>query len=171
MRTLNQEPALQNHQPPTRTVHSQDEPFLPLSPRLDQLTAGLHALEQWYAADFEKRVADVTEVLRAQITQDLCSRFDSELDFHLIAVREQYEQRLQAYAEQLQSSRKQAANETLLEEVRRIEAALHTCNEELDRLLPDDSVALGKLLQLRTQQLELKAYLRGLRFQVKQAGL
>ena len=32
----------------------------------------------------------------------------------------------------------------------------------------DDSVAIGRLLQIRTQELELKAYLRGLNFQ---AGL
>jgi hypothetical protein len=30
--------------------------------------------------------------------------------------------------------------------------------------VPDDSIALGELLKIRAQELELKAYVRGLKF-------
>jgi uncharacterized membrane-anchored protein len=62
----------------------------------------------------------------------------------------------------------QAPAATLAEEIARTETRMAECAAQMEKLLTDDSVVLGRLLQMRNEQLELKAYIRGLKFK---AGL
>jgi hypothetical protein len=110
------------------------------------------------------------EALRAQLA--------SELDSRVEAIRKEYEERLSAQASQWESQRVAMVKE--LQELRRkapgsdvqaeisateavMSASMNRTSREMERLVPDAS-SLAKLLQIRVEELEMKAYLRGLKF-------
>jgi ribosomal protein L29 len=91
----------------------------------------------------------------------------AELQTQLEEVRAQYETGSRALQEKLKVGQPagQASMEHVLKEIARVEADASRCASDLERMVADDSVAIGRLLQIRNQELELKAYLRGLNFQ------
>jgi len=156
------------------------EPFSGPSPKLNRLIEGVRSLEQWYAADFERRVSSLTEILKNQITEELRAQFSSELNSHIERARSQYEERLYTQAGQWQSQkeslekeieelrRKIPSNEVLQEIVATEAAVSKYANKgsfELQGLTLDVG-SLGKLLQGAVEELEIKAYLRGLKFRL-----
>jgi hypothetical protein len=147
---------------------------------LNRLIDGVRSLEQWYAADFERRVASLTEILKNQITEELRSQFSSELISHVERVRSQYEERLYTQANQWQLQRESLEKE--IEELRRklpsndvwkeiaaTESAVSQYTNkgslELEGLTLN-AASLTKLLQGAVEELETKAYLRGLKFRL-----
>src|SRR6185295_20224146 len=50
------------------------------------------------------------------------------------------------------------------EEMACTEAAIRKCSSELESLRPDDAAGMARFLQQKTEQLELRAYLRGLQY-------
>jgi hypothetical protein len=156
------------------------EPFSGTSPKLNRLIDNVRSLEQWYAADFERRVASLTEILKNQITEELKSQFSSELNSHVERARSQFEERLYAQASQWQSQReslekeieelrRKLPNNDVLKEIATTEAAVSQCTNkgslELEGLTLNAG-ALGKLLQGAVEELETRAYLRGLKFRL-----
>jgi hypothetical protein len=115
-------------------------------------------LEMWYAADFERRLAEATELLRAQITADLLAQFNAELKSQVENVRREYDEKL-----------KSRTHDDSGEEIARTEAAILKCSSELEALTPDDAAGMARLLQRKTEQLELRAYLRGLQRRSRKA--
>jgi len=110
------------------------------------------------------------EALRAQLA--------SELDSRVEAIRKEYEERLSAQASQwesqraamvkeLQELRLKAPGSDVLAEISATEtvmsASMNRTSREMERLVPD-AASLAKLLQIRVEELEMKAYLRGLKF-------
>jgi predicted RNase H-like nuclease (RuvC/YqgF family) len=149
---------------------SAKEPFSDQVPALDQLTAGIRRLEQWYAADFERRVVGLTELLQGQITAELRSQYSSELASQVDIVRRQYEERI--YAQSSQSQHLEKENEDLRQQLKRVsqeidatEATLSKSSSNLEMEgVVTDAASLGKLLQTRVEELEMRSYLRGLKF-------
>lgn len=154
------------------------EPFTGPAPKLDRLIDGVRSLEQWYAADFERRVAGLTELLKNQISEELRAQFSVELNSHVERIRRQYEERIYTQAGQWESQR--VVLEREIEDLRRRVPSGEVINEiaatealigasvgkgslEIERLIPD-AASLAKLLQSRIEELETKAYLRGLKF-------
>jgi len=136
----------------------------------DRVAKNVRDLESWYASELERRLASLTEVLNTQ------------LQAQVQEVREQYT--LQAAALQLRAQEAQAHAQAnaqahaqapagatdsnrLFEEIKKIEGIAQKCSLELERMVADDTVNLGVLLQMRNQQLEVRAYLRGLKFCVE----
>ena len=124
----------------------------------DRLAKHVRTLETWYSTEFERRLNEMAKVLRA------------ELQVQLEEVRAQYESGSRALQEKLKVGQpagqaSQASMEHVLKEIARVEADASRCTADLERMVADDSVAIGRLLQIRNQELELKAYLRGLNFQ------
>jgi hypothetical protein len=156
------------------------ELFSGTSPKLNRLIDNVRSLEQWYAADFERRVASLTEILKNQITEELKSQFSSELNSHVERARSQFEERLYAQASQWQSQReslekeieelrRKLPNNDVLKEIATTEAAVSQYTNkgslELEGLTLNAG-ALGKLLQGAVEELETRAYLRGLKFRL-----
>ena len=161
------------------------EPFTGPAPKLDRLIEGVRSLEQWYAVDFERRVAGLTELLKNQISEELRAQFSVELNSHVERIRRQYEERIYTQAGQWESQRLslESQRQTLekeIEDLRRrvpsgdvmneiasteavISASMDKGSLEIQRLIPD-AASLSKLLQSRIEELEMKAYLRGLKF-------
>jgi hypothetical protein len=111
----------------------------------------VRALEDWYSEELGRRLADLAEILNA------------ELQAQIEEVQAEYEKRcqdLQKNSVQLPRGHSQK----LLDEITRSERDAATCAVRLETLVPDDSIALGELLKIRAQELELKAYVRGLKF-------
>jgi len=158
------------------------EPFSGDSPKLNRLIDGIRSLEEWYAADFERRIASLTELLKGQITEELRSQFSSELDSRAEGIREQYEERLYAQASQWQSQRESLDKEIeelrrksndVLQEIANTEAAMNEWANKGNIELESqnlDAAELGKLLQSRIEKLETRAYLRGLKFRTNQSA-
>ena len=128
----------------------------------DRVVGEVRTLEDWYSAEFERRLAELTEVLNSQL--------EARVEQVRRQFQEQYET-LEQQASQAVSTPSPAAPvpfqgspAELLEELKRSEASRQKIVSELERMVADDTVPLGKLLQLRNQELELKAYIRGLKF-------
>lgn len=122
------------------------------APIEERVVQQVRALEAWYAAEFERRLAELTEVLKIQLQIQV-----EELQQH-------YERRVNTLLEKAQAPTTAHNPEKLLEEIQRAEAVAHKCSSELERMVADDTVNLGLLLQMRNHQLEVRAYLRGLKF-------
>ena len=54
--------------------------------------------------------------------------------------------------------------EELMREIARVEAELMRCEAEIEARVAGDDAGLGGLFRIRTERLQLEAYLRGLRF-------
>jgi len=154
-------------------------------PFLDRLAVGVRALEEWYSTDFERRVTEITGVLRNQISEELRAQFTTELNASAERTRKQYEERAYMQFERWESERQSLKKEIeeiqsrlpgkeFLNEIAATESAIGRSQEEF-RLDSDRDVtsadALGQLLQKRAQQLELQAYLKGLKFVVERTGI
>src|SRR5215510_11757013 len=116
----------------------------------DRVVNRVRSLEDWYSAELGRRLADLAEILNA------------ELQSQIEEVQAEYEKRcqdLQKNSVQLPRGHSQK----LLDEITRSERDAATCAVRLETLVPDDSVALGELLKIRAQELELKAYVLGLK--------
>jgi hypothetical protein len=137
-------------------------------------------LEQWYAADFERRVTGLTEVLKNQITEELRALYSSELNAQVDKVQKQYEERLtlqtrqwemqrESLMRELEELRKKVPNTDVMTEIAATEAIMTVSTDrssrEFERMAPD-AVSLGRILQARIEELETKAYLRGLKFRL-----
>jgi len=147
---------------------------------LNRLIDNVRSLEQWYAADFERRVASLTEILKNQITEELKSQFSSELNAYVERARSQFEERLYTQASQwqlqreslekeLEELRRKLPSNDVLKEIAAMEAAVskYTNRGSLDlEGMTLNSGSLGKLLQGAVEELEAKAYLRGLKFRL-----
>ena len=119
----------------------------------NRLINHLRSLEDWYAAEFERHLKDLAEILNVEL--------QSEVE----EVRTQYEERYKGLQQKsAQLLRKSNSLREVSEEITRCEERVAQCASELERLVPDDSISLGKLLKIRAQQLEMKAYIRGLKF-------
>jgi hypothetical protein len=163
---------------------SSKEPFSGPSPKLNRLIDNVRSLEQWYAADFERRVASLTEILKNQITEELKSQFSSELNAHVERARSQFEERFYTQASQWQLQRESLEKELeelrrklpgndVLKEIAAMEAAVskYTNRGSLEvEGLTLNAGSLGKLLQGAVEELETKAYLRGLKFRLPNTG-
>ena len=117
----------------------------------DRVVNRVRSLEDWYSAELGRRLADLAEILNA------------ELQSQIEEVQSEYEKRcqdIQKNSVQLP----QGHNQKLLDEITRSERDAAKCAAKLETLVPDDSVALGELLKIRAQELELKSYVRGLKF-------
>jgi regulator of replication initiation timing len=144
---------------------------------VDKLATRIRSLEDWYAVDFRRRLTELTQVLHGEIVDSLRAEFNAGFQQKIENVRTEYKERLQAHLNQWHSEnsllqreigelKKQVSNESVLDEIVRVEQALQKCTAQIEMSISDDSVVLGKLLQIRTQELELKAYLKGLNFRL-----
>lgn len=162
----------QAHMDVSKDTFSRSTPFL------DRLAVGVRALEEWYATDFERRVTEITGVLRNQISEELRAQFTTELNATAERTRKQFEERAYMQFEKWESERqlmkkeieelqKQLPGKELCNEIAATETAIGRSQQEFRMDFEREVVssdALGQLLQKKAHQLELQAYLRGLKF-------
>ncbi|HET9220826.1 MAG TPA: hypothetical protein VFR18_27850 [Terriglobia bacterium] len=156
------------------------EPFAEPTPGLNRLTDTVRSLEQWYAADFERRVNGLTEVLKSQISEELRAQYAAELNAQVERVQKQYEERMTTQSRQwdqqrdsmekeIAELRKKVPNNDVITEIAATEAIMTVSADrsarELERVAPD-AASLGRVLQARIEELETRAYLRGLKFRL-----
>lgn len=60
--------------------------------------------------------------------------------------------------------RKNRKNNDLQREIERVEEEISKCDRDLTAWVAGDNVAMGRLFRIRTERLQLEAYLQGLRF-------
>jgi hypothetical protein len=150
-------------------------------PKLDRLIDGVRSLEQWYATDFEKRIAGLTAMLETQIRQELRAELSAEVTSQAEKLREQYEESVyaqfgrwemqrQALEKDIAELRRKAPGDELVAEIATTEKALNALADrvslELQQLVPD-APSVSRMMQSRVEEMTLKAYLRGLKFRVE----
>jgi|SRR3954470_17351061 len=158
--------------------------FSKTTPFLDRLAVGVRALEEWYAADFERRVTEITGVLRNQISEELRAQFTTELNASSERTRKQFEERAYmqferweidraALKKEIEDLQSRLPGKDLLNEIGVTESAIGRAQTE-SRFDAEREItsadALGQLLQKKAQQLELQAYLKGLKYAVDRTG-
>ena len=158
--------------------------FSKTTPFLDRLAVGVRALEEWYAADFERRVTEITGVLRNQISEELRAQFTTELNAATERTRKQFEERAYMQFErweierislkkEIEELQNRLPGKDLLNEIAVTESAIGRAQAEC-RLDAERDIAsadaLVQLLQKRAQQLEFQSYLKGLKFAVERTG-
>jgi hypothetical protein len=167
-----------------RVDHPQDAEMDSLSdplPKLDRLVDGVRSLEQWYAADFDKRINALTAMLETQIRQELRAEFSAELTAQAEQLKQKYEESVyaqfgrwdlqrQALEKDIAELRKKAPDEELVAEIAATEKALKELaakvSLELQQLDPD-AASVSRMMQSRVEEMTLKAYLRGLKFRTE----
>ena len=123
------------------------------TPIADRVLKNVQELQAVYAAEFERRLAALAEILNTQLQTQIQEVKNAPRSATPVVV--------QLPAAPAADG---AMPEKLLEEIKQTEEVAQKCAVELERMVADDGVNLGLLLQMRNQQLEVRAYLRGLRF-------
>jgi hypothetical protein len=156
----------------TDTVHdiarNLPEPFSE-PPKLDRLVGNVRILEDWYCATFRRRIAEVTELLSSQISEELRSHFDLQDKSQNVSAENQQESNVESLKKEIDQLRSGSRLTDGLGEVERIEKQIDEIETELEHSFTTDSVPLSRLLQLRTTQTDLKSYLRGLKFFIEKS--
>jgi hypothetical protein len=159
-------------------VESVKEPGAGPTANFDRLAEKMRSLEQWYAADFERRVASITEMLKQQISEELRAQFNTEVESRTERLREQFEERLYTRVGEWQSQqaslereieelRRKVPSKNLQDEIASVEAAMArytTAGTPGFDSQPADPASLSRMLQTKVEEMEMRAYLRGLRF-------
>jgi hypothetical protein len=127
-------------------------------PTEERVVKQVRALEAWYAAEFQRRLTELTELL------------NNHLQVQIEELQQHYERRVQIMQEKTKANAAVVmaqSPERLLEEIKLTQVVAYKCTSELERMLADDSVNLGLMLQMRNRELELRAYLHGLKFSLE----
>jgi hypothetical protein len=143
--------------------------------RLDKPSDVVKSLEAWYASDFERRITELTELLQIQITQQMREQFVSELESRVESLRGEYEARMDSQFEKWESDRKAMQEEMenlrkhdpvfgLRKEIDSTEAILREKDVALRKMMSDDSLPLGSIMEVRVERAELMGYLKALNF-------
>jgi hypothetical protein len=130
----------------------------------ERLVSEVRTLEDWYSTEFERRLTELAGVLNSQLearVEEVRSHYRDQYQ----ALQQEASQARQALASP-ESSPAAAPSRELLEELARVEASAQKCAVDLERMVADEGIPMGQLLQLRNQEVELKAYMRGLKFNV-----
>lgn len=112
----------------------------------------IHAISAWYASDFDRRVTELAEILRTEITEQLRSQFADELERRVAG---------------LQSEPQKDFAKELFQEIEFVRKDLQKKETELLRRMSEDVFPFADVLKLRSEASELSAYLRGLSFRAK----
>lgn len=130
----------------------------------ERVVSEVRTLENWYSTEFERRLTELAGVLNSQLearVEEVRSHYREQYQ----ALQQQAIQAPQAIASS-ESSQAAAPSRELLEELASVEASVQKCAADLERMVADEGIPMGQLLQLRNQEVELKAYMRGLKFNV-----
>ena len=132
----------------------------------ERVVGEVRTLEDWYSAEFERRLAELSKVLNDQLearVEELRAQYQKEYELLQQKANQPHAQS-QSPSPSPSLSAPGLTPKELREELARSEANAQKLASDLERMVADDTVPMGKLLQLRSQELELKAYVRGLKF-------
>jgi len=133
-------------------------------PELTQLVGNVRILEEWYSSTFRRRITEVTELLTAQISEEVRVQYEIEGKSLIVPADSPSDAIVEALRNEIAQLKRGVAPNGGLEEIDRIEKQINEIETELEHSFTVDSVPLSRLLQLRTTQTDLKSYLRGLKY-------
>jgi hypothetical protein len=142
------------------------DPAEPFSnpPRLDHVVGNVRILEEWYSSTYRRRIAEITQLLSNQITEEVRCQFEQERRPLIEPADSQSESTIDSLKQEIAQLKQGSQLNDGFSEIDRIEKQINDIEAELEHSFTVDSVPLSRLLQLRTTQTDLKSYLRGLKF-------
>jgi hypothetical protein len=160
----------------TLNMTAESDDCHPVASLLNHVMAGIRAIEGQYAATVMMAVKKLAEDLSSQMTGDSSTRTSADTQRLIASSRKAFEDRVQDSYVQHNAERESFRDEIknlgsewnrtdLLKEIAQTELAIENSEAHIQWMLWDTSVDLARIMQARLYQSELKAYLRGLRFQ------
>src|SRR4051812_43235217 len=144
-------------------------------PKLDHVAGNVRILEEWYSSTYRRRIAEITQLLSNQITEEVRCQFEQERRPVIEPVVEPVVNKSESIIDSLKQEIAQLKQGSPVNdgfsEIDRIEKQINEIEAELEHSFTVDSVPLSRLLQLRTTQTDLKSYLRGLKFCVGKSAI
>jgi hypothetical protein len=144
---------------------SLQEPVDSLSIELARISAEIQSINSGFQAHMQQALAQTREAFEKQY-QERLDRSVGELREQLRStiedeLRKEFEAALQTRIAHLAEVPK---------EIERVTTQLEGFTKEIVTMLDDPAVELSKVMRKRTEQAELKAYLTGLRFSIRDQG-
>jgi hypothetical protein len=145
---------------------------------LKELADDLHRIS---AANYVGKLKEAIHLLRKNAREEIRETMRNELDVQfrtaMEAVREQFQDRLnqtkaefenekQRFAKELDDFRRRDRREKLQSELTRTAQALRDVGTEIAEMLEDPNIELAKVIRQNAAQNEMKAYARGLSYQL-----
>jgi hypothetical protein len=148
---------------------------------VNHLVAGMRAIETEYAPTVMMTVRKLAEELSLQLTGDSEKDSETAARERMASARKAFEERVLAHyadwdrqQQSLSSGVENLGSESLgglNREIAETELAIENGEAHVQWMLRDASVELARIMRARLYQSELKAYLRGLRFQAEARNL
>jgi hypothetical protein len=159
------------------TLQGDDCP--PEASLLSNVFAGIRAIETQYATTVMMAVKKFAEELSSHMAGDSGGRSTAETLQLMSTSRKAFEERIRTSYTERNIERESLYDEMkdleskwtpadIQREIAQTELAIENSEAHIQWMLWDNSVDLGKIMRARLYQSELKAYLRGLRFQAPQ---
>jgi len=139
-------------------------------PKLDHVTGNIRILEEWYSSTYRRRIAEITQLLSNQITEEVRCQFEQERRPLIDPANSDSGSAIESLKQENTQLKQASQFNDSFSEIDRIEKQIQEIESELEHSFTVDSVPLSRLLQLRTTQTDLKSYLRGLKFCVGKAA-
>ena len=145
---------------------------------LTNVFAGIRAIENQYATTVIMAVKKLAEEFSAHMAGDAGARTTAETLQLMASSRKAFEERIRtSYAERnaereslgdaMRDLESNWSRADVLREIAQTELAIENSEAHIQWMLWDNSVDLARIMRARLYQSELKAYLRGLRFQAE----
>jgi hypothetical protein len=165
---MNQEAAL--------NVIAEPDDCHPVASLLNHVASGIRAIEGQYASTVMMAVKKLAEDLSLQMARASSTATTADMQQLMASTRKAFEDRIldsyiqrnderQSLCDEIKSLQIEWNGPALLMEIAQTELAIENSEAHIDWMLRDMSVDLARIMRARIYQSELKAYLRGLRFQ------
>ncbi len=135
------------------------EPLESLNIEMSRISAEIQSINSGFQAQMQQALIDARTALDNQYRE----RFDTAMEALRDQLRGVIRDELQKEFE-LELEKRIAHFAEVQKEIARVSRLLEGVAKETAAMLDDPSVELSKVMRKRTEQAELKAYLRGLRF-------
>lgn len=152
-------------------------PLKHLAVDLNRITEAVAKLESGHVGSLRTAIGRFRETLMTEIEGIIKKDGDSQLKTAMLVIREEFDARIQATTAEFQAEKERLAKELaelkrdesrqeLQAEIDRTSRILSDIAEEMARMLEDPDIELTKVITENAAQNELRAYMRGLVYQL-----
>jgi DNA repair exonuclease SbcCD ATPase subunit len=145
------------------------------------ITSRIQEIEHSHLERMESAATQLRDRLRDQIATEVRNQLQAEFQTGMEIIREEFKERMSAATAQWEAERQSLLNEIedlrqrsnsrdTTAEVAQTEAELEAVQKKIQAMLDDSTVELSRVMKENSRQMELQAYLKGLRFKGVPSG-
>jgi hypothetical protein len=156
------------------------EPLKHLAVDLNRITEAVAKVENGHVGNLRTAIARFRETLMTEVQGIIKKDGDAQMKTAMLIVREEFDAHIQATTAEFQAEKERltkeldelkrgGSSEELQAEIDRTSRILSEIAEEMARMLEDPDIELAKVVKENAAQNELRAYMRGLMYQLNRA--